>query len=42
VSGAELIWFHVGGELELHLRFERAAPLSQHFCLRVESGLDSS
>jgi catechol 2,3-dioxygenase-like lactoylglutathione lyase family enzyme len=35
----ELIWFRVGGDLELHL-FESAetpAP-SQHFCLRVEDG----
>jgi catechol 2,3-dioxygenase-like lactoylglutathione lyase family enzyme len=37
----ELIWFRVGGDLELHL-FESAepAPRSQHLCLRVDSGLD--
>jgi catechol 2,3-dioxygenase-like lactoylglutathione lyase family enzyme len=38
---AQLIWFRVGGDLELHL-FESGeqAPRSQHFCLRVDSGLD--
>src|SRR5436190_9369290 len=37
----ELIWFRVGGDLELHL-FDsaEAAPLSQHFCLRIDSGLE--
>jgi catechol 2,3-dioxygenase-like lactoylglutathione lyase family enzyme len=36
---AELIWFRVGEELELHLfeSGETPAP-SQHFCLRVEDG----
>ena len=37
----ELIWFRVGGELELHLfdSYEPAA-LSRHFCLRIDSGLE--
>ena len=38
---SELIWFRVGAELELHLfDSDEAAPRSQHFCLRVDSGLD--
>src|SRR3954452_17391450 len=38
---SELIWFRVGDELELHL-FDSgdSPPHSQHFCLRVDSGLD--
>ena len=38
---AELIWFSVGDDLELHL-FEshEPAPRAQHFCLRIASGLD--
>src|SRR3954465_1391146 len=33
----ELIWFRVGGDLELHLfDSNEPAPLSQHFCLRVD------
>jgi hypothetical protein len=36
-----LIWFRVGGDLELHLfDSNEPAPLSQHFCLRVDSGLE--
>lgn len=37
----ELVWFRAGGNLELHL-FESDEPptRSQHFCLRVDSGLD--
>jgi catechol 2,3-dioxygenase-like lactoylglutathione lyase family enzyme len=38
---AQLIWFRVGGDLELHLfESEDSAPDSQHFCLRLDSGLD--
>jgi catechol 2,3-dioxygenase-like lactoylglutathione lyase family enzyme len=37
----ELIWFRVGGDLELHLfDSNEPAPLSQDFCLRIDSGLD--
>ena len=37
----ELIWFRVGGDLELHLfDSNEPAPLSQHFCLRIDSGLE--
>ena len=38
---AQLIWFRVGGDLELHLfESDESAPRSQHFCLRVDSDLD--
>jgi catechol 2,3-dioxygenase-like lactoylglutathione lyase family enzyme len=38
---AELIWYRVGGDLELHLFDSRETPTrSQHFCLRLDSGLD--
>ena len=38
---SELIWFRVGGELELHLYDSGETPLpSQHFCLRLDSGLE--
>jgi catechol 2,3-dioxygenase-like lactoylglutathione lyase family enzyme len=38
---SELIWYRVGAELELHL-FDSGepAPHSQHFCLRLDGGLD--
>lgn len=38
---ARLVWFRAGGDLELHL-FEstEGAPQGQHFCLRVDDGLD--
>jgi catechol 2,3-dioxygenase-like lactoylglutathione lyase family enzyme len=38
---SELVWFRVGGDLELHCfeTDETPAP-SQHFCLRLGSGLD--
>ena len=37
----ELIWFRVGGDLELHLfDSHEPAPLSHHFCLRIDSGLE--
>ena len=33
---AQLIWFRVGGDLELHLfESDETPPRSQHFCLRV-------
>ena len=38
---AELIWYRVGGDLELHLFDSSETPnASQHFCLRVDDGLD--
>jgi catechol 2,3-dioxygenase-like lactoylglutathione lyase family enzyme len=38
---SELVWFRAGGDCELHVfTSDEAAPHSQHFCLRVESGLD--
>src|SRR6058998_351074 len=38
---SQLVWFRVGGDLELHLfESDESAPRSQHFCLRVDSGLD--
>jgi catechol 2,3-dioxygenase-like lactoylglutathione lyase family enzyme len=38
---AQLVWFRAGGDLELHLfESDEAAPRSQHFCLRLTSGLD--
>ena len=38
---AQLIWFRVGGDLELHLfESDESAPRAQHFCLRLEAGLD--
>src|SRR5689334_24399802 len=37
----QLVWFRVGGDLELHLfESDEPAPRAQHFCLRVDSGLD--
>src|SRR4051812_2387175 len=33
---SQLVWFRVGGDLELHLfESDEPAPRSQHFCLRV-------
>src|SRR3954470_8504573 len=33
---SQLIWFRVGGDLELHLfESDESAPRSPHFCLRV-------
>ena len=38
---AQLVWYRVGADLELHLfESDEAAPRSQHFCLRLDSGLD--
>jgi catechol 2,3-dioxygenase-like lactoylglutathione lyase family enzyme len=38
---AELIWFRVGGDLELHLlRDGEGPPRTAHFCLAVEGDLD--
>jgi predicted enzyme related to lactoylglutathione lyase len=38
---SELIWFRVGGDLELHLfASDESSPCSQHFCLRLDVGLD--
>jgi catechol 2,3-dioxygenase-like lactoylglutathione lyase family enzyme len=37
----ELVWFRVGGDLELHLmRTSDDPPPNAHFCLAVDSGLD--
>jgi hypothetical protein len=37
---SELIWFRVGGDLELHLFSSgESPPHSQHFCLRLADGL---
>jgi catechol 2,3-dioxygenase-like lactoylglutathione lyase family enzyme len=39
---SELVWFRAGGDCELHVfaSDDEAAPRSQHFCLRVDRGLD--
>jgi catechol 2,3-dioxygenase-like lactoylglutathione lyase family enzyme len=38
---AELVWFRVGDDLELHVfESDETVPRSQHFCLRLDSGLD--
>jgi catechol 2,3-dioxygenase-like lactoylglutathione lyase family enzyme len=38
---AELIWFRVGGDLELHLfSTDEPPPRSAHFCLLVDEDLD--
>src|SRR6476469_6626590 len=38
---AELVWFKVGPELELHLyESEERAAEAQHFCLRLDGGLE--
>ena len=37
----ELVWFSVGGDLELHLmQTATTPPPSAHFCLAVDTGLD--
>jgi catechol 2,3-dioxygenase-like lactoylglutathione lyase family enzyme len=37
----ELVWFRVGGDLELHLmKTGDAPPPNAHFCLAVDGGLD--
>src|ERR1044072_1532152 len=38
---SELVWFRVGDELELHLyESEERSARAQHFCLRLDNGLD--
>lgn len=38
---AHLVWFRAGGDCEIHLYPSDDRPtMSQHFCLRIESGLD--
>ena len=38
---SELIWYRVGRDLELHLfDSDETPPRAQHFCLRVDGGLD--
>src|SRR5919201_3048641 len=41
LDASELVWFRVGDDLELHL-YESDEPASraQHFCLRLDAGLD--
>ena len=37
---AQLVWFRVGGDLELHLlQLEEPVPASAHFCLVVDEEL---
>ena len=37
---SELVWFRAGDDLELHcFESDDRPPRSQHFCLRLESGL---
>lgn len=39
---ARLVWFRAGGDCEVHLYTSDDAPtMSQHFCLRIESGLEA-
>jgi catechol 2,3-dioxygenase-like lactoylglutathione lyase family enzyme len=41
LDASELVWFRVGGDLELHcFESDEPAPRSQHFCLRLAGGLD--
>jgi predicted enzyme related to lactoylglutathione lyase len=41
LDASELVWFRVGEGLELHLyESEEPAPRAQHFCLRLDVGLD--
>jgi catechol 2,3-dioxygenase-like lactoylglutathione lyase family enzyme len=38
---SRLVWFNVGPELELHLyESEERAAEAQHFCLRLDDGLE--
>jgi catechol 2,3-dioxygenase-like lactoylglutathione lyase family enzyme len=38
---SELVWFHLGGDLELHLmQTGDEPPPGAHFCIAVDSGLD--
>ena len=40
LDASELVWFRIGPDLELHcFESDEAAPRSQHFCLRLDSGL---
>ena len=41
LDASELVWFRAGRDCELHVfTSDEAAPYSQHFCLRVDGGLD--
>jgi len=41
LDASALVWFRVNGDCELHVFASDESPLrSQHFCLRVDSGLD--
>ena len=41
LDSSELVWFRVGDELELHVYETDDRPNgSQHFCLRLDDGLD--
>ena len=38
---SQLVWFRAGGDCELHVFASDASPhRGQHFCLRVDGGLD--
>jgi hypothetical protein len=42
LDASELVWFRVGGELELHcFDIDETPAPSQHFCLRLDGGLDA-
>jgi catechol 2,3-dioxygenase-like lactoylglutathione lyase family enzyme len=41
LDASELVWFRAGDDNELHVFASDESPLrDQHFCLRVDSGLD--
>jgi catechol 2,3-dioxygenase-like lactoylglutathione lyase family enzyme len=41
LDASELVWFRVGGDLELHCMLAGEAPPQRaHFCLAVDDGLD--
>lgn len=41
LDASELVWFRVGADLELHcFESDEPAPHAQHFCLRIDAGLD--
>ena len=41
LDASELVWFRLDGDCELHVFASDESPRrSQHFCLRVDSGLD--
>jgi predicted enzyme related to lactoylglutathione lyase len=41
LDASELVWFRLDADCELHVFASAESPLrSQHFCLRVDTGLD--